>query len=434
MSNVRLALAALWVLSSVSACGSSGSGQPDAGGVGNEISDDSGSNVPIVSCRNGAGSMSGVVYAPNAADPVPNAIVYVSAAPPGPLAAGVRCETCTSERSINALIRTDAAYDGRFTLETVCAGPQTLVIQTGRFRRVVELEVIADQHLALTSDQTRLPRFAGEQHPEDTVPRFAVVTGDYDKMECVLHKMGLDRRAIDLYEGALFLASPQPLKSLSALVNDANLLKQYNIIFINCSMGEWEWELAKPNVRANLEAYIRSGGRLYVTDLSYGWIEQVEVFAPMIDFEPGPSTDAPEPRRSALLGADGLVVLADIHDDELSQWLRLFPGRADLDNVPIQHFLGDWAMMHAISGKAKQWVSGVVSSLFGGIHGERPLTVTFDYEGCGKVLFSSYHTEGRENEFFARPFPVYCGMQDSPQERILEFLIFNMVRCVGELK
>jgi hypothetical protein len=61
--------------------------------------------------------------------------------------------------------------------------------------------------------------------------------------------------------------------------------------------------------------------------------------------------------------------------------------------------------------------------------------VTFNFKGCGKILFSSYHTEGRDEELKAyplpaKPFPQYCGNHFSPQDRILEYLIFDIANCI----
>jgi hypothetical protein len=65
--------------------------------------------------------------------------------------------------------------------------------------------------------------------------------------------------------------------------------------------------------------------------------------------------------------------------------------------------------------------------------GDRPLSLTFDYNSCGKVLFSSYHTR-EPGGAGPTPFPNYC--KSSPtmmtaQEKILEYLILQITDCVG---
>ena len=50
---------------------------------------------------------------------------------------------------------------------------------------------------------------------------------------------------------------------------------------------------------------------------------------------------------------------------------------------------------------------------------------------CGRVLYSSYHTRGHRARL---PFPLYCpDSKMLPQERILEFLIYELSACVGPI-
>jgi hypothetical protein len=63
------------------------------------------------------------------------------------------------------------------------------------------------------------------------------------------------------------------------------------------------------------------------------------------------------------------------------------------------------------------------------------MTATFDYNSCGRVLWSAYHTTGNGG-MPTSPFPSYCGdssMPMTPQERVLEFLVFNLTSCIGEI-
>jgi hypothetical protein len=273
----------------------------------------------------------------------------------------------------------------------------------------------------------------------DAIPRIAVATGDYDKMECVLRKMGLADGTYDLYEGAKFLRSRPARPSFSSLVRDLKKMKGYNVIFINCTDNTFESELQNSLVLQNLSAYVQSGGRLYVTDWSYDWVEQVGAFAPFIDFEPGPSGAVPEGHNKAALGASNLRLMADIKDARMARWLTLFRGVVQNSKSLIQHFLLNWVIMHKTHKDATVWVEGVIRSRTGLIQGRRPLTVTFNFKNCGKILFSSYHTEGRDDELKAyplpaKPFPQYCGPGFSPQDRILEYLIFDIANCVGPVK
>ena len=392
-------------------------------------------NVPTApSCPGQASIIQGTVFAPNGTDPVPGATVFVPAKTPELFPPAVKCEACASLGSSNNYWTTITKWNGSFVLTGVCPGTRSLIFQNGRFRRLITVKVGAKTTIKIPNHQSRLPRRNREFNVSDAIPKIAVATGDYDKMECVLRKMGLQDGTYDLFEGAKLLKSFPARPSFASLVNNLSKMKTYNIIFINCTDNTHEVQLKNSNVINNLQKYVQAGGRLYVTDWSYDWIEQVSGFAPFIDFEPGVSGSTPEPVNAAALGADGLKVQASIKDSRMAQWLTLFAGSINNGKSLIEHFLVDWVVMNKLHKEAKLWVEGTVRFKSGQtVH--RPLTVTFNFKNCGKILFSSYHTEGRDAELKAyplpaKPFPQYCGSHFSPQDRILEYLIFDIANCI----
>jgi hypothetical protein len=392
-----------------------------------------GGGIPTPKCPGQETTVTGTVFAPNGKDPVPGASVFIPAQVPEIFPPAVRCEVCGHLGKSNNLWYTTTSATGKFTLKNVCPGKRPLVFQNGRFRRFIHINVPANSTFAVPAGQSRLPRRNKEFHNADAIPNIAVATGDFDKMECVLRKMGLADGTYTLYEGAQSRRSPKPLISFKTLVHNLAKMKTYNIIFINCTGNTFEKELSNATVLNNLKSYVTAGGRLYVTDWSYDWIEQVQSFAPFIDFEPGASGSAPEkPLNAAALGADGLKIQADVIDTQMRQWLAVFPGAITAGRSHIEHFLINWVIMHRLGQGTKLWVRGGIKSEKGDINGTRPLTVTFNFQNCGKILYSSYHTEGRENEplLFPKAFPSYCGTTFSPQDRILEYLIFDIASCI----
>ena len=146
---------------------------------------------------------------------------------------------------------------------------------------------------------------------------------------------------------------------------------------------------------------------------------------------PAQSNNVPEELNAAALGAEGLEVSATIKDAQMAQWLGPFPGAISGGSSHIEHFLDNWMMMHELDEDTKVWVEGPVAPITAPITGVRPLTVTFNFENCGKVLFSSYHTEGREDECAIAPkVPGLLRRPFSPQDRILEYLIFDIANCI----
>jgi hypothetical protein len=372
-------------------------------------------------CPTKESTISGTVLAPNGTDPVPGATVFIPSVLPELFPPDVKCEVCGQLSSSVNYWTAVSAFDGTFTLTDVCPGKRPVVFQNGRFRRLIYVEVPTKGEVKLTPEETRLPRKNKEFESIDAIPRVAVATGDYDKMECVLRKIGLADGAFDLYEGAKQQTSPKKLPSFATLVGDPDTMKGYNIIFINCTDNTFEDELNKKEVRQSLNEYVQAGGRLYVTDWSYDWIEQVDSFSPFIDYEPGPTDDdKPEKMNDAILGKGGIEVMATIKDPQMAKWLGLFPGAIQGGKSKVEHFLSEWVMMNRVNKDVKIWVEGKVQDLDYNIDDVRPLTVTFNFENCGKILYTSYHTEGREDEIFPPPFPEYCDETASPQDRILE--------------
>lgn len=422
----------------LSACFEDTTFQPGIDGGASDYSSGPDWGTIVPSCSGEESTITGIVYAPNGVDPVPNATVFIPYKHPELFSAEVRCEACGSLGTENALWSTKTKADGSFSLSGVCPGDRSIVFQNGRFRRFLELTIDPSTTIPISAANSRLPKRTAEFTALDAIPRIAVATGDYDNMECVLRNMGIE--VIDLYEAAEFTVSPNQLTPFGELINNLEKMKRYHIIFINCTDNTYENLLSNEVIRKNIADYVDAGGRLYVTDWSYDWIESIPTLSPFIDFEPGASDSQPEGINAAALGSEGIELDATIVDPDLGNWLKNFPNTvhesATKFTSKITHFASNWIMMHDLDSETKLWVEGDVYSTDGSISGTKPLTVTFNYRSCGKILFSSYHTAGRDEAdiFFPKPFPNYCNDKFSPQERILEYLIFHIANCVEPVK
>jgi hypothetical protein len=429
----------------LAACGPSASKTAE----GNRPGADGGPDDPCSGgrCENacpggGRTTLTGRVLAPNGSDPIPSAQVFVPVSV-APIGEGVACELCSAIDG-NALVKTTTADDGSFELGPIptSAGqaPGTeieLVVQKGRFRKVAK--VVIDSPCAANEAPAAATTLPGKTDGLNNVPRIAVATGAYDVMECVLLQLGLEQGSFDLYNGIAGVgATSNATANFDALLADPARMKQYDMIFVNCSNDDFEAHLDDGGARANLESYVASGGRLYVTDWSYDYIEQVSQFSPVIDFAPTASSTAPEPRNAAAIGPGGIEVEAAVKDDGLRSWLgaveRVTGDEivSDAGTVHISHFLTEWVeqLSVAASDTSKVWLEANVDGAL------RPLTTSFDYNQCGRVLYSSYHTAGRGlPDFFGGDdpfaFPSYCPDEGlSPQERVLLFLILHVADCI----
>ena len=398
----------------------------------------------VAACSGGGGSdgatggIRGVVFAPNGIDPIAQAVVYIPSSSTGALkeinaAAASTCEL----PGVPVATKTCSGADGAFVLDGVPAGAGvTVVIAKGLFKKEIKVNVTAGAPTALAVTDTTLPVATG---PGAQAPRIAVVTGLFDRMEDVLAKLGLGTvddfgalvpgtEKFMLIDGTLSL-DDATYPNFDMLLTSPDELKKFDLIMINCGTS-YEGLLSDPDVVARLRQYVSDGGRLYVTDWSYDFIEQP--FPEYIDFfgSDQVAETSPENLDEAQVGSSDITSVADILVSTLQSWLgsTVQCGSASVSSntascldtngkVHIEDFLDGWAMMEtahpAQTSALTVWTRGPVNWSSGA--GTKPLTMTFP-SGAGKVLYSSYHTAGASHPYML------------PQERILQYLIFEIVQ------
>jgi hypothetical protein len=443
----RAALAALGLVASCAAVdGDTGAPPPPPGCQG--------LSCQVAQCAAGQDTVvRGRVVAPSGSDPIGQAMVYVpQSGQLTPLPEGLGCELCRDPFAGSAVTFTYSALDGRFELRGVPAGTSVpIVVQKGRFRRLVRVPVApcTGQDLALDGARLALPR----RRADGDLPQLAVAAGDHDAIECVLRDLGLDASefsgsdgpaAVHLYDnqtpGMPSLPGQLPV---TALLSDRARLMRYHVVFLNCSSTAYSQLLLQdPTILANLRDYVAAGGRLYATDWSYDYIQQVPEFSPFLCFEDGTdcSITTPHPFHAAVAhGGDGDPLQASVDESSasgraLAQWLAQLPAPVAADNVPITDLLPGWVMLKQTALDPARFPSTIwLSTVAAGQ--SRPLTTTFDYPPgavCGRVLFSSAHTRERLAQ---KPFPAYCPLGGGAlaQEQVLEFLLLALSDCLGTI-
>lgn len=396
--------------------------------------------------------LAGRVTAPNGEDPIREAIVYVPAmGVPDEFPAEVACEVCNQPVGGRPVTQTITDIDGNFELRRVPVTEATpIVIQKGRWRKLITVPVQKCQRAELSAEETRLPQVKAE----GSIPRMAMAVGEWDAIECVMRHIGLKDEeftapngggAVHMYNNRSDGVGAPGGVDVTSLLTDLNKMLQYNLIFLNCSDDTFSADLVKnASVRKNLHDYIARGGRLYVTDWSYDFIGQVPEFSPYICFNDNkPCTDlSPHGRYTAtdaFKTANTGNVDADIDQSHeagknLAIWMSKLKNPSPGGKVQIRDDIGSWVLMRQTAmDQAKYpsttWLTGTMNGA------KRPFTVSFDFpaapQSCGKVLYSSYHT--REHELPDR-FPKYCPKgKMNAQEQVLEYLIFEISSCVGPI-
>jgi hypothetical protein len=391
-------------------------GLPDAGG------DDGGTDFTPGSY----GFAHGVVMSPGSVFPISGALVYVERTPPSPLTEGNYCPRCLD---MSLLPHTFSAADGYFRLENLALGDWYLVVQKGEFRRVRQIRINTHlEELAVPTDYTTLPN-APDPAGGDNIPRIAVALGSYDDMEDILAKVRLadldgsfhavlSSAVFDYYDnGGGWGETP-----FADLLNDPILMAQYQIIFVPCSDSTNDSLLTDSTVQNNVRTWVANGGKWYVADWSYEWVTFMFPDAVNMYGDGGTPGDAD---ITPSYDGPGSVV-----DTDMAAWLSAM----SIDPTSIS-FLEIWDNICSVGTitatdeegapidvTPKIWAQGQqLANSCGG--GEYPYTVTFPY-GCGRVLFTTYHTVGAMGE--AHPDLL-------PQEMILLYLVMEIGICTDEV-
>jgi len=158
---------------------------------------------------NGTTSISGVVYAPNGTDPLPNVTVYIPNDTVQPFTPGVDCPISGAPPSGSPLVGTITDVNGKFTLVDMPVGANIpLVIVSGRWRRQLTIPgTTVCTNTALPASFAVMP----QDQTQGDIPKIAIATGKVDQVECVLLKMGISQSEftdpsgggrINLYSGS----------------------------------------------------------------------------------------------------------------------------------------------------------------------------------------------------------------------------------------
>ena len=123
-------------------------------------------------------------------------------------------------------------------------------------------------------------------------------------------------------------------------------------------------------------------------------IEQVPEFSPYLCFElqsiPGPAMCLLAPEKA--MAADSRSYYGGqyrVLDKDMEKWLSQMPGVINRNSqVAVDYSFVVVSKRAMIKDQTKVWVDGPASGF-----GNRPQTVTFDYNACGRVHFSTYNTE-----------------------------------------
>ena len=345
-------------------------------------------------------TVDGTVLAPNGALPLSNALVYVTSQAPGPIPAGAYCDTCVTLPDGTFAI---SAADGTFSIATdLPTGNAFIVVQKGQFRRVHPITVAKAGAIAITKDDTTIPAKADASKGDD-IPKMVILKDDtdFDRIDDSLAKLGL--------------SGVEVRQDRSLLMNKAELMK-YHIVFVPC--GNQDDPITTSDVaKQNMNDFVQAGGKLYVTDWSYEFVRQP--FPGFLSWAGETST-----LGSAASGEEWDAP-ATAADQGLADWLAA-------TGDPTFTVKGNWTKLTSVNVQQGKDEKGAtvditpkvwVTAKNGSSTAEIPTTVSFQNQ-CGRVLFSTYHTESGVGGG--------GGSALLAQEKALLYVLLEVGVCVGE--
>lgn len=401
----------------LAACGSNRSAKFDetdpngTGGPGQGNGDNFGGKPPKTD-PTPIGELSGTVYAPEGTVPISNALVYLSKTAPDPIPNKVFCDKCI--QLPEGYPYTYSKPDGTFKLPVFDAGPQLLVVQKGQFRRVRKIDVAAG-NANVPKAMTTFPGASDPQNGDD-IPRIAVTHGGFDKIELSLKKLGLTQ--FDRFGKDPFLDPPGLPPSIgnpTDLVNNAARLSDYHIVLLPCSLGGINCGGPSNQQRDNLREYVKAGGKVYVTDYSYEYVKQT-----WPGFITWKSKNGGDMTNNSPIGdgcQDSSHTRKGIADDKgLGDWLSAI-GETNYE------LKDSWTIISGTSPQQGTDPDGKAATITPKVwmtsQGMGASTVSFESQ-CGRVLFSTYHAEGGENQALLA------------QEKALLYILLEVGVCVGQ--
>jgi len=384
-------------------------------------------------CDGGTTTLTGTVLAPTDPtkgfgnpDPIPNALVYVPSAPLKPFSPGISCEACSDSISGTPVASTKSGPDGKFTLlDAPCGTDIPLVIQVGRWRRLITIPSVACcANTALSAAQTRLPR----NQREGDIPLIAVTTGNADGFECALRKIGIDDSEftaptgtgrVRMYrDNGISMIGTTTLPAATILYNSPAELVKYDAVILNC-VGAAVLKTALQ--QQNLVNYANAGGRILATHFSYVWLYNVP---------PWSGTAAWLPQQTNPVSPINAFVDTSTPKGVLfQQWLSASGASSISGQIQVLVARHD---LNSVNPPAQRWLYADPTA-----SPNTPLEFTFDTpigappsSQCGRVLFSDVHVSTTSG---AGAFPGACGAAAplTPQEKSLEFLFFDLTSCLA---
>jgi len=457
--------------------GGSGGASSSGGTVGAQCPSGAQCNV---SCPNGTTtSISGKVYDPAMKNALYNVAVYVPGGPmqalPKGVPTGADACNCSALFKSGAVVSAATGVDGSFKLQNAPVGKQIpLVLQVGKWRRVVHVDTTPCADAPQPDKSLTLPGTLAGAGPDDNMPDIAVSTGSADSLECLMRRIGLPDTEyaagtsgsghIHVFSGGNPNAGggggggqgrvgtpeqnpmPNAPASDTALWNSAASMMPYDIVLLSCEGGETY--NANP---AELEKYLNAGGRTFASHFHYAWfsgpLDTVGKNTYTAPADWGNNLATWTPGSGGLGGQANGKIIQTLNGSTapfpkgvaLYEWLGL-NGALGVQGAPVHELPIFQPRFNSVVGPANKpsqgWIADDASANTMYFSFDTPTNAPIDPKTnlpayCGRAVFSDLHVAGNPKTQDSSPPPGGCANVDlSPQEKALEFMLFDLSSCV----
>ena len=402
----------------------------------------------IHACSGGGSTkITGKIYDPAGKNPIYGVVAYVPNAVPAAFTSGASCYTCSDLYTGDPIASAVTDPTGSFTIDKAPDGANIpLVVQVGKWRRQFVIpSVTMCGETTLPDGMLTLPKNGSE----GDLPEIAISTGSADTLECLLVRVGVDESEytpgpggtghIHIFQGDQGdNGEPNTMPSApyapAALWDAATDIMKYDIVMLSCE-GRETLNMAQ-NV---LFDYAKAGGRVFASHYHYAWFNSGPFGGSNlatwkaggndlgnIDAKPVTTTWAGAPFQRGLDFAAWLQNVGALTNDELPIVAAKQNSDVTATNTPSQ----PWLAADQASG-ANGWSQDFTF--------DTPLGVPAAMQ-CGRVAYSDMHVAGATNDYQGggpgghngqKITPTGCVMGDlSPQEKALEFILFDLSSCV----
>ena len=410
----------------------------------------------VSSCSSGGETtLTGTVYDPAGKNPLYGIVVYIPSEPPAAISTGASCYSCNSLYTGNpiAFAVTDSA--GNFTIHGVPDGANIpLVVQVGKWRMQYTLPSVtackANDPAALLKAKLKLPN----NHQVGDIPSIAIATGGADSLECLLHRVGVDESEygpgasspghIHIFNGdGGSNTSPAAPKAWGSLWDTKQDLMAYDITLLTCegheTTADGKSAALTPAMLQALYDYAQDGGRVFASHYHYNWFNAGPFAAQnLATWQTGGQHYDTDPNA---------LILTTLPGDQpfprgvaMKEWMGNVNAlsNGELHIVQARHN----ALVTAANTASLPWIETDTAAnppsqteyfSFDTPFGTAPA------EQCGRVVYSDLHVGAASGDYGGYTdnvpsnaiVPTGCGNGDlSPQEKALEFMLFDLSGCV----